>query len=529
MNARAPLPLAPALLLAALATALQAQVTVDWVEPTAGVGIAVDAHGNSYVAYGVQALGAEMVVTKRDVNGAVAWQRSFDQTDPTKWEAATWLATDSQGNAIVTGTLMSGYSNPVKAASIAMKWAPDGTLLWRQVYESSFDGSYTKRCLVDAADNVYVLGMGSGPSGFVTRVKKFAPGGTPLWSWFDGAGIGAPIHFKLTPDAHLVVSGRGLFGSVNGYARLDLDGQTVWSLPGIMSLTIGDVAGDAQGNSYVVHGEYATNGGTQVKKLDPSGKLVWDQSYALSAFRIEVGGDGNPVACGFPNSGQGGAAFIKLDPAGNLLWSNLDADGPSYALLLHAQLLLDEHDDAYLAAGTLFEMAVCKVFGDDGASAWTQTVSGSYANAIALGLHDSSVFVAGGNTARLLDATRSPWVDLGQPLAGAAGLPLLFGDGTLVAGEPMALTLASAAPAAPATLVVGLSEQPAPFKGGVLVPALDLLVGPLVTDAQGLVVLYTLWPAGVPAGTEFSFQHWITDAGATKGLAASNALRGTAP
>ncbi len=382
MNVCAPRPLAPALLLAALATALPAQVSVDWVQPTAGVGIGVDAHGNSYTAVGVQNLGAEMIVTKRDVNGAVVWQRSFDQTDPTKWEAATWVATDSQGNAIVTGTLMSGYSNPVKAASIAMKWAPDGTLLWRQVYESSFDGSYTRRCLVDAEDNVYVLGMGSGPSGFVTKVKKFAPDGTPLWSWFDGAGIGAPQNFKLTPDAQLVVSARGLFGSINGYARLDLDGQTVWSLPGVQSLTVGDVAGDAQGNSYVVHGEYVTNGGTQVKKLDPAGKLVWDETCALSAFRIEVGGDGNPVACGFPNPNQGGAAFIKLDPAGSVLWTNFDADGPAYALLLHAQLLLDEHDDAYLAAGTLFEMAVCKVFGDDGASA----IAGSVRLAPGLGL-----------------------------------------------------------------------------------------------------------------------------------------------
>lgn len=515
--------------LLALAAPAAPQVSVDWVEPTAGVGIAVDAFNGSYTANGYQALGSEIVVTRRDVNGAVVWQRSFDQTDPTKWEAATWVATDSQGNAIVTGTSMSGYSNPVKAASIVMKWAPDGTLLWRHVYESSFDGSYTRRCLVDAQDKVYVLGMGSGPSGFVTKIKAFAPDGTALWSWYDAAGIGAPQNFKLTPDGQLVVAARGIFGSINGYARVDLDGQTVWSLPGVQSLTLGDVAGDALGNSYVVHGEYVANGGSQVKKLDPAGKLLWDETFPLSAFRIEVGSDGQAVACGFPNPNQGGAAFVKLDPAGNLLWSNLDADGPGYALLLHAQLLLDENDDAYLAAGTLFEMAVCKVRGADGGSLWTKTVSGSYANAIALARHDDSLFVVGGTTARLLDATRGPWVDLGQPLAGGAGLPLLAGDGALATGEPMALTLAGAAPVAPATLVVGLSEQPQPFKGGVLVPALDLLVGPLVTDAQGLVVLSTDWPAGVPAGTTFHFQHWIVDGGAPKGLAASNALRATVP
>ena len=91
------------------------------------------------------------------------WVASFDQTSTTAWERASWVATDSTGNAIVCGTLMSGYSNPVEAASIVMKFDPNGAIAWRRVYESSFDGSSVRKCLVDASDNVYVLGMGSGP------------------------------------------------------------------------------------------------------------------------------------------------------------------------------------------------------------------------------------------------------------------------------------------------------------------------------------------------------------------------------
>jgi hypothetical protein len=73
-------------------------------------------------------------------------------------------------------------------------------------------------------------------------------------------------------------------------------------------------------------------------------------------------------------------------------------------LLLHAHMLLDGANNAYLAAGTLFEMAVCKV-NSDGSSGWTQTVAGSgHADAIALGDNDKSVFVVGGVTARISQA-----------------------------------------------------------------------------------------------------------------------------
>jgi hypothetical protein len=58
-----------------------------------------------------------------------------------------------------------------------MKFDSLGTLLWRVVYESSFDGSSTTKCLVDANNNIYVLGIGTGPNGQVTKVKKFSAQG----------------------------------------------------------------------------------------------------------------------------------------------------------------------------------------------------------------------------------------------------------------------------------------------------------------------------------------------------------------
>jgi hypothetical protein len=356
----------------------------------------VDGADNVFTVDYDQNPGGDITLTKRDAAGALLWAARHDQTDNTRWEAAQWVATDSQGNAVVAGSSMSGYSNPVNAASILMKFGPDGRLLWRHVYESSFDGSYTRKCLIDDRDDIYVLGRAGGAG--VTKVKKFSAAGAPLWSYVDADGIGAPANIKFTPDGGIVLVGRSVYGSISGFAKIDRNGNKLWSYPGVSSLTMADADGDSQGNTYLVHGEYVMNGGTVIRKLDPAGALLWARTYPTAAFRIEVGRDDRPVVCGFPNSGSGGAAFTKVDAAGNVIWANPDADGP-LALLMHAQLVMDSQDNVYLAAGTLFEMAVCKV-NRDGTSAWTARVTGSYANAFALGIHED-VYVVGGATARL--------------------------------------------------------------------------------------------------------------------------------
>jgi hypothetical protein len=308
------------------------------------------------------------------------------------------VATDQVGNAIVTGTVMSGFSNPVNANALVMKFAPDGQFLWRVEYETDFDGSSTRKCVVDKANNIYVIGLGVGPNGMVTKVKKFAPDGTTVWNWFDAAGIGAPINLKFTPDSNLVVSARAQIGSLNGYAKLDRDGNTVWSLPGVASFTVGDAAGDADGNTSCVHGTPASGGGSPIKKLSPTGSLIWENTYPITAYRVEVGSDGAPVVSGFPLIGSGGAAFLKADANGTQLWSNPDADGPNN-FLLHAQMLLDDQNNAYLCAGTLFAMGICKV-NSDGSGAWYITAGSGNSQGFALG-SDNKVYVTGGSTLRL--------------------------------------------------------------------------------------------------------------------------------
>ncbi len=390
---------------------LFSQVTLDWLQFTGGVSITTDAADNVYTVNWVYAAGGDIILTKRDANGNFLWETFFDNTDATRHEVATWVETDNAGNIIVTGTIRSGYASPVNAASVVMKFSPAGTLLWRVVYETSFDGSSTKKCLIDGSNNIYVLGMGTGPTGYVTKVKKFSSAGVPLWSYYNAAGIGAAQNFKFTPDNKLLISGRGTIGSINGYAKIDLDGNEIWSYAGVMSLTIGDAAGDSFGNTYLINGEYvAGTSGSILSKLSTTGSLIWDETNTITGTKVEVGTDNNPVIGGFPGAGTAGVAMMKYDQLGNVIWSNFDADGPLYSLLLHAMMKLDPANNVYFGAGTLFEMAVCKV-NADGSNDWVAACSGSYANGFTFG-NDYSIFVVGGATAHF---TQEPIVVCDAP------------------------------------------------------------------------------------------------------------------
>jgi hypothetical protein len=522
----APAALAGLALATGLSSASPAQVSTAWSVPQGSPAVALDAFNNVFTASYSQNLGSEVEITKRDVNGNFLWTSSFDQTDNTKWENQPFLATDSQGNVIVSTTLMSGFSNPVNAASVVMKFSPTGTFLWRQVYENAFDGSYTRRCLVDEFDQIYVVGVGPGPFGFTSKVKKFAPDGSTLWTYNDSDGIGAAFHAKFAPNGDLLIIGRGTIGSINGYARITRNGQKVWSLAGVQSLTVGDAASDSAGNTYVVHGEFVvSNAGTVIKKLDPSGSLLWQQTYPGTGFRVVVGPDQQPVVCGFPNTGSGGAYFFKVDQSGNPVWTNPNADGP-LALLLHAQMEVDASGDTYLAAGTLFEMAICKV-NRDGSSAWTKTHPGSYAFAMALGKQLGSVFVVGGQTARFDDAAEGQWLNLHNGLPGLAQSQL-DAEGPWQQGGQLHVRL-SLAPAAAAGLhIFGASSLFLPLLGGTLVPAPDAFLS-YTTDAVGQTGFVFQANNPVVSGTQFWMQSWTIDANAPQLVGASNALRCTAP
>lgn len=120
-----------------------------------------------------------------------------------------------------------------------------------------------------------------------------------------------------------------------------------------------------------------------------------------------------------------------------------------------------------------------------------------------------------------------PWVNLGSGLAGVSGVPLLTTSGTLLPNTSYAFGVTNARPIAPIFWVMGTSAINAPFKGGVLVPSPDLILGPFTTSFGGLLAITGTFPAGVPSAFSFFSQFWIKDAAAFAGFAATNGVQGT--
>lgn len=121
------------------------------------------------------------------------------------------------------------------------------------------------------------------------------------------------------------------------------------------------------------------------------------------------------------------------------------------------------------------------------------------------------------------------WADLGNALAGTGGLePTLEGAGVLLPCDPWVLTIDDALPSSTSFVVLGFTNISLPLKGGVLVPAPDIIrtipIGP-----TGKRVLSGAWPAGLPGGVDLFLQTWISDPGGPSGFSATNAVVGTTP
>src|SRR5262249_10287610 len=122
-----------------------------------------------------------------------------------------------------------------------------------------------------------------------------------------------------------------------------------------------------------------------------------------------------------------------------------------------------------------------------------------------------------------------PWHVVGDPLAGTLGLPKQTGEGTLQPGSKFEIALHDARPLTPTMLIVGLTAINAPFKGGTLVPAADLVLSPFFTDGDGDLAISGNVPSSGPAGVTIYSQFWIPDQAGVKGWAASAGLQATLP
>jgi hypothetical protein len=385
----------------------------------------------------------------------------------------------------------------------------------------------------------------------------------------DDVAAGAPNSDQVFTDGGLVRVYSGASGAVlltlTGVAANDHFGAAVAGVGDVNGDGVPDIAVGAPGNDGA-----GNNAGRVTVHSGVNGSVLrtWNGQAPLSQFGSAVAAAGDADADGvgdvivgapgtvvIPVGSVGGRAHVFSGATGALLFkveptNEYDAQGAAVASA--GDMDGDGHDDVVIGApvkpnfspeagaglvrihsgrtGELMGLVV----GVEGAEHFGFSVAG-----IGDGDGDGFLEVAAGapeNDDAATDAGELrtsdlivPWTVLGHALAGSAGEPQLEGHGLLAAGTYFELKLTSGKPGGSGTLVMGLSEVNAAFKGGVLVPAPDILVPGLPINGAGLALLPATWPSGVPAGLQLWFQIWIADAAGPQGFAASNGVRATVP
>src|SRR5262245_29394799 len=108
------------------------------------------------------------------------------------------------------------------------------------------------------------------------------------------------------------------------------------------------------------------------------------------------------------------------------------------------------------------------------------------------------------------------------------GKPWLFMHGNMSSGLPWTVRVDHGLPDNLALLCLGLSAVSLPFKGGVLVPAADLVVS-VVLDASGVFEQSADAPAGITPVLSLWLQAWMPDAAGPKGWSATRAQMSPPP
>jgi hypothetical protein len=187
------------------------------------------------------------------------------------------------------------------------------------------------------------------------------------------------------------------------------------------------------------------------------------------------------------------------------------------------------------AWGTTLQYAVDTTSGGSG----SPIVLESTGEAIGIHTHAGCTLTGGANQgmssaqAALLAALADPqgvcrgtcgWTDLGGALSGSFGMPQLVAVGAPLDGSEVLLTVTGLPMLGATNMVTGFSSIHAPFKGGVLVPAPDLLVAGLPVLLGTCIFAFT-FPPEAPSGMVVVFQFWTPDSGAPQGLSASNGVQ----
>lgn len=284
--------------------------------------MAVDASGNVAIVSG-PAGGSLLSITSYTADGVLRWQRTVSANIGTF--AGDWVAAAPNGDFVAVGHNVDSHGRPIQSTMV--RYATDGTLLWRVDFTSGFFPSVA-RLLVDAAGNAYVAWSAVG-TGFL--VQKYSPSGALLWSQGDSTGGGYAIasSLALSPDGTDVT----VSGSVSGGALWitavynTTTGERRWHVAAAEGIAARDVVVDATRVYVTGQGNEGINGFLTVVAYDrATGARLWrtdanPETCCAIGLRIALAPDGSLVIAG--HTATGGYFdwwIVAMENSGTVRW-----------------------------------------------------------------------------------------------------------------------------------------------------------------------------------------------------------------
>jgi len=307
--------------------------TLDWVRTADsytkyGTMIARDANDN-VVSCGYT-IHDRMFTRKWDKFGNFQWEKQDTSGIFKQRERPTWIATDNANNIITLGYQYYGTSDGQPGTLVILKYAPDGTLLFRKTIGGA--GGVSLRCELDPTGNIYI-GVAetiTGQPDFGFNLIKLDPNGNILYISTHNFGSYFSVNNMRYRNGKIALTG---ISSLQGYsfncttALFDANGNYLWGVVS-NSLYAGiDVEVDNSGNVYVVNLGYASglDQDMQVTKYSVTGTILFtyfydNNSHSETPSRINLQPDGNVVVSGECTSPVTGLETFKLSSTGSLMW-----------------------------------------------------------------------------------------------------------------------------------------------------------------------------------------------------------------
>ncbi len=284
----------------------------------------------------------DIYVIKYDKDGNVLWAKNFGGTNH---DAATAIATDSQGNFYITGTYQ--YSIAIGSTVLAnadtssffAKFDPNGNALWAKTQTENTSNWIAGDMTVDASGNVYLAGqygMATLTFGSVSVTNENFIDANYKHAWvgkFDGNGN--CIWLRAAQSA-----ANNTFGSMANNVRVDSSGNVyIAGRFSNNSINFGTVA-------FTKTASYDYNSNMFIVKYDSDGVAQWGKNTGTiyenltMANSLATDADNNVFVSGFFSNdihfdgitltafGGGSKPFTaKFDTNGTTLWARSPIGG----------------------------------------------------------------------------------------------------------------------------------------------------------------------------------------------------------